>query len=133
MDVRIFNHHDLVAARLNLAQSKIKKCDDTPDSTLVELIKVMNRVSVSMVKSMKFIGDKLPKIYLSSVGANFANGNSVGGVNAVTISTMKLNMAMGRKCRCANRNHQYSVSKQKTKRGYEITYPKQNYTLKAGL
>jgi len=127
------NYHAVVAHKLNRAEEEIEKCDDTPDSTLVALIKLMNRISASMVKSMKFIGDNDPEIYLSSVGANFINGNSVGCANAGTIPTMKINRLARRKCRCVNRDHQYVVSKQKTKRGYKITYPKQNYTLKAGL
>ena len=127
------NYHDLVADTLNLAQSKINKCDNTPDSTLVALIKVMNRISAIMVKNMKFIGNNKPDIYLSSVSGNFINGNPVGCANANSIPTMRINMVARRKYRCANRDHQYSVSKQETKRGYKITYPKQNYQLKEGL
>jgi len=127
------NYHALVAHKLNLAEEEIEKCDDTPDSTLVALIKVMNKISFNMVKAITFKNDMLPEIYLSSVSANFVNGNPVGCANGLNISDIKENMSADAKCNCTNRDHQYAKSKQKTKRGYEITYPKQNYTLKAGL
>jgi len=128
-----YNINALVAYKLNLAEERIEKCDDTPDSTLVELIKVMNRISASMVHDISFIDDEFPDIYLSSVGANFVNGNPVGCANGLNISDIKENMLADAKCNCINRDHQYSVSKQKTKRGYKITYPKQNYQLEEGL
>ena len=94
---------------------------------------VMNRISASMVHDISFIDDEFPDIYLSSVGANFVNGNPVGCANGLNISDIKENMLADAKCNCINRDHQYSVSKQKTKRGYKISYPKQNYQLKEGL
>ena len=127
------NYHGLVAFKLNREQNSIAKCGKKSDLTLASLIDLMDEISDSMVDDIKFIADGFPAIYLSSVSANFINTSSVGCANGLNISEIKDNMLVNKKRNCINRDHQYSVSKRKTKRGYKITYPKQNYELKAGL
>jgi len=66
------------------------------------------------------------QIYLLSVCANFGDTNSFGYANGYNVKTLKNNTLLGKKCVCIIRDHQYSVSKQKTAEGHKYYVPK-NY------